>query len=878
MSASAPVCSVLIIALVKSWRICTVDRFEPNAWAWERSVLSAAVRSAQLRELMHHDADGYEDFGTYGVLQIEYGDDLTQSLVFEGSYTFADFHLAGLGENTWEISFAETAGVVFSFLAANGTTFSYTGDNPTGGTIGAIAIYDLSFNRLAGFSGINASIDALVTQVQAYASSQNSAGLDAIFYNNATIRYSGIGEKQTIVEDNQFGSDTFVASQNNDYFNGLTSPFDGGSSGGGDTVDYSHTPGPNGVTVDLTIAGQQNTIGSGMDSLFNIENLRGSNQNDTLTGNHLNNILEGGLGNDALAGGDGLDRALYAGATGPISVNMAAGTVSGNGVGNDTISSIESIRGTSFNDIYVSTGWAGASVIGSVPATFNEFEGMEGDDQITGNNGSTKLSYLHATSGVVVDIAAGIADGDSSVGHDTFTGVSFIRGSSFGDALRGSNNGPGVVEVFEGGRGNDLIDGRGGFDRVIYGARLDDDVFGGITIDLADGTVTGDYTVGIDTLRSIEAIRGSQFDDVYDATGFTAFSANAGSAGVNNTGAAFNEFEGQGGNDVITGNGNTRLAYVNATGGVTVDLVAGTAIGDGSVGNDTFTGVSQVQGSAFVDTLRGSNNAANTSENFEGRAGNDTIDGRGGFDQADYGNDNTVTNGIFVQLAAGTVLGDLSIGNDALFAVEAVRGTSFLDHYDATDFGISGSNVGSSGTFNQFEGLGGDDEIIGNNNTRVAYNSATGAVVVDLQAGTADGNLSVGHDTLTNVSQARGSNFGDTLSGNGNNNTLDWQGGADELHGRGGNDTLTGGAAGDTFVFTANGGNDTITDFQDGQDLFRLDGIFASSSDQAFLDFVTNLQASANGDHTIDGLPGVTITLTGVEVKTLGANDFVIHA
>ena len=45
--ASAPVCSVLIIALVKSWRICTVDRFEPNAWAWARSVVSAAVRSVE---------------------------------------------------------------------------------------------------------------------------------------------------------------------------------------------------------------------------------------------------------------------------------------------------------------------------------------------------------------------------------------------------------------------------------------------------------------------------------------------------------------------------------------------------------------------------------------------------------------------------------------------------------------------------------------------------------------------------------------------------------------------------------------------------------------------------------------------------------------
>src|SRR5260221_10480263 len=44
---SAPVVSVLTIALVKSWRICTVDRFEPKAWDCERSVVSALVRSAE---------------------------------------------------------------------------------------------------------------------------------------------------------------------------------------------------------------------------------------------------------------------------------------------------------------------------------------------------------------------------------------------------------------------------------------------------------------------------------------------------------------------------------------------------------------------------------------------------------------------------------------------------------------------------------------------------------------------------------------------------------------------------------------------------------------------------------------------------------------
>ena len=53
---------------------------------------------------------------------------------------------------------------------------------------------------------------------------------------------------------------------------------------------------------------------------------------------------------------------------------------------------------------------------------------------------------------------------------------------------------------------------------------------------------------------------------------FTATSTNAGSAGVNGSGAAFNEFEGGGGNDQVTGNGNTRVAFYHATAGVVVSL------------------------------------------------------------------------------------------------------------------------------------------------------------------------------------------------------------------------------------------------------------------------------------------------------------------
>src|SRR5262249_48786527 len=158
-----------------------------------------------------------------------------------------------------------------------------------------------------------------------------------------------------------------------------------------------------------------------------------------------------------------------------------AGTVSGPGVGSDTLTSVESIRGSSFADTYVATGYAGASVVGSVPPGFNEFEGMAGDDIIVGNGPSsssgTKLSYLHATSGVTVDMAAGTATGDASVGNDTFSGVSYVRGSLFDDTISGSNNTTGV-ENFEGLGGNDFFDGRGGFDRAVYGLRTDDNVTG----------------------------------------------------------------------------------------------------------------------------------------------------------------------------------------------------------------------------------------------------------------------------------------------------------------------------------------------------------------------------------------------------------------
>ena len=92
-------------------------------------------------------------------------------------------------------------------------------------------------------------------------------------------------------------------------------------------------------------------------------------------------------------------------------------------------------------------------------------------------------------------------------------------------------------DTFTGLAGNDLIDGRGGFDTSSY-----NNIFfttGGVTVDMAAGTVTGDASIGTDTLRSIEAIQGTNFADTFVATGYGL----AGALNIGNNGT-FNQFEG----------------------------------------------------------------------------------------------------------------------------------------------------------------------------------------------------------------------------------------------------------------------------------------------------------------------------------------------
>ena len=136
--------------------------------------------------------------------------------------------------------------------------------------------------------------------------------------------------------------------------------------------------------------------------------------------------------------------------------------------------------------------------------------------------------------------------------------------------------------------GDDYIDGRGGFDTASYNSL--NSVTSGVSVNMAAGIATGgDASIGTDTLRNIEAIQGTTYADTYNAMGY----GQSGALNVSTSNGNFNQFEGLGGNDTITGNGNTRVIYSNATGGVTITIGvggAGSATGDGSTGKDSFTG------------------------------------------------------------------------------------------------------------------------------------------------------------------------------------------------------------------------------------------------------------------------------------------------
>jgi 6-phosphogluconolactonase (cycloisomerase 2 family) len=217
-----------------------------------------------------------------------------------------------------------------------------------------------------------------------------------------------------------------------------------------------------------------------------------------------------------------------------------------------------------------------------------------------------------------------------------------------------------------------------------------------------------------------------------------------------------------------------------------------------------------------------------------GGAGDDTVSGGAGDDILPGGDGSDVISG-------GT-------GNDVLYAGAGDTGNDTLDGGEGADTvgGGAGDDVLSGGSGNDmvFAGLG-NDVVAGGDGADLVF----GGMGDDLIGG-GDGS--------------------DMLFNGGGADTVDGGAGDDEIWAGAGDDLLTGGAGADTFMFGANSGNDTITDFSTADDLLDLRFTVTDFAD------ASAVQAAAS-DATQSGVDGLLIDLGGgqsVFLQGLSMADF----
>jgi Ca2+-binding RTX toxin-like protein len=217
-----------------------------------------------------------------------------------------------------------------------------------------------------------------------------------------------------------------------------------------------------------------------------------------------------------------------------------------------------------------------------------------------------------------------------------------------------------------------------------------------------DDALTG--TVGDDVIAGLggdDVIVGSWGNDVI-----------CGGDGNDHVTAGFGILEtdfvsGDGGDDlVVTASTSTTVVYAFARAGVTVDLEAGRATGEGS---DTLLGVHNVVGTEFGDVIQGAAgfnclDGLGGDDRLLGLAGEDCLYGGTGNDTIDGGLGTDILSfqyagkGVLVNLAAGFSRGE---GADVVQGVERVVGSSFPDVL-----------TGDAGV-NELSGAGGGDRIAG---------------------------------------------------------------------------------------------------------------------------------------------------------------------
>jgi Ca2+-binding RTX toxin-like protein len=301
---------------------------------------------------------------------------------------------------------------------------------------------------------------------------------------------------------------------------------------------------------------------------------------DTLRGGTEDDVLEGGADNDLIDGGGGFDLVTYTTSAGAVSIDLAAGVLTGGHAAGDTLVSIEAIRGSDLPN-------SGDTLQGNDAA--NTFFGMGGNDVLVGRGGNDVLlgetgdDTINGGAGAdtlvggtgndryIVDSLTDLVDEDFiGLGGGTDTVVALlnytltnpnredIENLELAGAAR-SGTGNGLTNRMTGGEGNDTLDGLGGADTYAGGLGNDTYIFDTLADRVDDVAGQGRDTIRLLTAGlansahlDLIAIAALALEDVVVADGVRAVQVSGNAlANTLTSGVQSDTLNGGGGNDTL---------------------------------------------------------------------------------------------------------------------------------------------------------------------------------------------------------------------------------------------------------------------------------------------------------------------------------------
>ncbi len=602
--------------------------------------------------------------------------------------------------------------------AAANTIEGGAGDDLIAGGGGTDILDGGDGNDTNSFRGISADVTASLADETA------SYGMVTETFTNFENLEGGSGNDTLTGDANantlagQDGNDTLFGGGGNDILTGGVGDDILAGGGGADTIDGGEGTDTNsfeGIGLGVTASIGSGTASYGMvtETFTNIENLRGSDNDDNLRGDGNVNLIEGGAGDDTLIwsggedtldGGEGFDTADYSTSSVPVIVQLDE-----NGNGTAT-------RETGFSVVVEEAAVADdAMFIAAAEAGnlyFNVHTEEFGGGEIRGQLSITSDSTVEGVRTIVLDStldasqepndasdsdATGVGQVTITIdaeGNATYSSTLDITGISPSELVTLGNGALSAIHLHNAPAGTngpvlqDLIVDAGG---ATDGSTVEGDVI--------------DEVVEVDQLISIENVVLSENNDTLNpADGSQSVNGGAGNdvlfgGSGNDTlsgGSGDDVIGGGGGLDVLDGGeGNDTNSFADIGADVTASLVDETA--EYGMINETFTNFENLTGGSGNDTLTGDANdnvlvgndgndaliggagndvltGGDGDDVLAGGGGQDSLDGGAGIDTADHSD---IGVGVTVNLEEGTA--EYGMISETLTSIENVTGTAQND-------------------------------------------------------------------------------------------------------------------------------------------------------------------------------------------------------